>query len=80
MSAGVLLIALSDCSTSTRYRNVQNPSYGQVDFDRDWYQCKRENTHTKASVAGAYGTAEMTTDYSMAESCMRARGWQPVSQ
>jgi hypothetical protein len=74
----VVLIVLAVGGCSTRYRNAVNPSAGQTEFDRDWYQCKRENSHPAAAVAGSYASAGMEVDYSMAQSCMAARGWRPV--
>ena len=78
----VALVVLVGCST-TRYRNSIHPEYGQADFDRDWYQCRRENTRPKVSsvVVPNVGTydAGMVVDEDMASSCFAARGWRPVT-
>jgi hypothetical protein len=70
-------LALVGCST--RYVNALHPEYGQPAYDRDWYECQRENTHSAAYVNPYFGSAGPKVDYSMAQSCMRARGWQSVS-
>ena len=73
---GVLLL-LTGCTS--RYRNSLNPSYGQVEFDRDWYECRRENTHPRATKFGAWADATMEVDYDGARACLAARGWRPAS-
>lgn len=72
------LLVLAACGT-TRYRNSAHPGYGQAEYDRDWYDCKRENTQTSAYVSPYFGSAGPEVNYSMAESCMAARGWRPVT-
>jgi hypothetical protein len=78
------LITLAVCTCfalvgcSTRYVNALHPEYGQAAYDRDWYECKRENTHSATYVNPYYGSSGPEVDFSMAQSCMRARGWQPV--
>jgi len=73
---GVLLLLIG---CTTRYRNSVNPSYGQVEFDRDWYECRRENTHPRATKFGAWADATMEVDYDGARACLAARGWRPAS-
>ena len=72
------LMLLTGCTT--HYRNSLHPSYGQTDFDRDWYECKRENTHTSAYVNPYYGSAGPEVNFRMARDCMAARGWRPVEE
>ncbi len=68
------LLSLMGCSTTpTRYSNRMHPEYRQADFDRDQYECRRENTHPKVR---SY-SAGMEVDEEMAEACFRARGWSP---
>jgi hypothetical protein len=78
----ILLIAVG-CATSTRYLNAAHPQYGQTEFDRDLYECRRENTRPKVSsvVVPNVGTydAGMVVDEDMARSCLAARGWRPVA-
>ena len=69
-----LAVLLSGCSPQ-HYRNRLHPEYGQTDFDRDMYECRRENSHQAARVAGAYGSAGTAVDEEMAMACFRARGW-----
>jgi|HubBroStandDraft_6_1064221.scaffolds.fasta_scaffold1859902_1 hypothetical protein len=66
-----LVLAVSACEPS-HYRNFQHPNYGQAEFDRDNYQCRRENTY--ASADGP------EVDLAMARTCMQIRGWREVSQ
>jgi len=73
------LVLLSACG-ATHYLNRLHPEYGQTDLDRDWYECRRENTQPAATVAGAYGSAKMVVDDGMAMQCFRARGWYQDSQ
>ncbi len=45
------LMLLTGCATTappTRYQNAAHPEYRQTEFDRDWYECRRENTHPVA--------------------------------
>ena len=70
------LMLLTGCAT--HYRNSLHPEYGQTEFDRDWYQCQRENTHPAAGVYGSYGYAGSEVDYNMANACLAARGWRPL--
>ena len=73
------LVALT-AGCSTRYRNSLHPEYGQAEYDKDRYECRRENSHPAATVAGAYGSAGMVVDESMASQCFRARDWYPVKE
>jgi hypothetical protein len=67
------VILFAGCST--HYRNRVHPEYGQTEFDKDWYECRRENSHPAATVAGAYGSAGTVVSEDMAMACFRARGW-----
>jgi len=75
----VVAVGLLACGCSTHYRNTLHPEYGQTQFDRDQYECRRENTQPRAQVVGAYGGAGMVVDEDMASRCLAARGWRPVS-
>ena len=77
LSLAALVLAVG---CSTRYRNQLHPEYGQTDYDRDRYECRRENSHPAATVAGAYGSAGNVVDENMARQCFRARGWYPVKE
>jgi hypothetical protein len=81
------VVLLCACATTppTRYRNALHREYGQADFDRDWYECRRENT-APVSSSYAYGYAKiagsdshLAVNEEMAHSCLAARGWQPVT-
>jgi hypothetical protein len=84
-SASILSLAflvLCACGTPTpaKWRNFQQPSHGQLEFDRDHYQCERENTNRATRVVGGVVSAEMETNLEMVDSCMRARGWRKVER
>ena len=71
-----LLFLATGCTQS--YRNVVHPDYGPTDFDRDWFECRRENTHPTVAT-GMYGgipQAELVVDEAMAKKCLAARGWR----
>src|SRR5713101_8343006 len=80
---GTALPLFTGCAMSTRYLNAAHPQYGQTEVDRDWYECRRENTRPKVSsvVVPNVGTydAGMVVDEDMARSCLAARGWRPVT-
>src|SRR5215831_810388 len=64
----------------TRYRNFNNPSAGQSEYDRDRYACERENTVLipYRTAIGSY--TDSSYDSRAVNSCMAARGWRPVSK
>jgi len=81
---GIFLL-LGACATTrpTHYRNALHPEHGQVEFDRDVYECRRENT-APASSSYVYGyaggsNASLVVNEAMALQCLRARGWQPFT-
>jgi hypothetical protein len=75
----VAALALAGCATATHYRNALHPSYTQADFDRDNYDCRRENQHQVVAIIGTIGQANDVVDDDMAAACMRGRGWRQVS-
>jgi hypothetical protein len=85
VTVGVLLL-LAGCTTPTFYRNSLHPQYGQTEFDRDWYECRRENTQVTASgysIGTRFGTtsgydAGPSVNEDMARRCLAARGWRPA--
>src|SRR6266446_3479488 len=85
-----VVMLLSGCATTappTRYQNAAHPEYRQTDFDRDWYECRRENTHPVAQSssyrlpysAGSESSESMVVNENMARACFAARGWRPVT-
>jgi len=82
-SSAMLLVATAafivGCG-DTRYRNYNNPSAGQSEFDRDRYACERENTVLipRRTAIGSY--TDSSFDSRAVNSCMAARGWRPVSK
>jgi len=84
-NAVFVLVLLAGCSTTTYYRNALHPEYGQVQYDRDVYECRRENTgpvtssyaYGYARVAGSDSRLEVNEE--MARQCLAARGWREAS-
>jgi hypothetical protein len=82
---GTTLPLVTGCGTSARYLNAVHPQYGQTEFDRDWYECRRENTgpvssgyvYGYAQVAGS--DSRLVVNEEMARQCLAARGWRPVT-
>ena len=75
--AALIAVLSTDGCGPTWYINQGNPSAGQVEFDKDWYECRRENIRPSALRYGSYASAEMVVDEQMAKQCMAARGWRP---
>ncbi len=84
--AACVLVLFAGCGTTTTYyRNTLHPEYGQVQYDRDVYECRRENTgpvtssyaYGYARVAGSDSRLEVNEE--MARQCLAARGWRAVS-
>ena len=73
-------LALGGCETISHYRNAQHPSYAQAEYDRDKYECQRENQHQVVLAMGGIAQANNVVDDDMAAACMRARGWRKVSK
>jgi len=79
----LLVIAASACARErTPDRQWYKPTahYTQADFDRDDYQCRRENLVTSYSSTRVLGTVhtipDTEIDRDMYARCMNARGWQ----
>jgi hypothetical protein len=75
----VVTVGLLAGGCSTHYRNALHPEYGQTQFDRDWYECRRENTQPRAEKFGSYAGAGMVVNEDMARQCFAARGWRPAA-
>jgi hypothetical protein len=71
-----VLVGLLLAGCSQRYQNTVHPEYAQTDYDRDWYECQRENFHPQTRTASLGGPTVAYRQYPMAVACMRARGWQ----
>jgi hypothetical protein len=74
-------LALGGCETTiSHYRNAQHPSYAQAEYDRDSYECRRENQHQVVEAWGGIAEANTVVNKGMAAACMQARGWRKVSE
>lgn len=74
-------LLVSGCAgTPAHYRNAIHPSYGQAEFDRDNYQCQRENQHQVVFAVGGMAQANDVVDDRMAAACLAALGWRKVQQ
>ena len=69
------LMLLTACGgpRRSRWHNPNHPEYEQADFDRDWYQCERENRSRGLETIYKF-------DHTMVKHCMAARGWQPAKE
>jgi hypothetical protein len=81
---GGVLILLVSCGGPSHDRTALNPSAGQAQYERDSYECRRENTTPEGSSvgAGAYSaqSAGMEVEEQMARQCLAARGWREVKE
>jgi hypothetical protein len=80
MLALVLLVACGAPTyhwESSKYR-VPFTAEQHAQFERDRYECNRENTHPSAYANRYYGTSGAEVHYENAMSCMSARGWYYV--
>lgn len=75
--AGLVLVLDACAETQVSYRNSANPNYGQTEFDRDLYQCRRENTHHVTMTMFGQVNSGPSVNEDMAAACMQARGWRP---
>ncbi len=73
-----LLGTASACS-STQYKNVNHPNYGDAEYQADRAQCRKENS-TTTSTQGYDVQIHVDVDEAKAASCMTSRGWQAVSK
>lgn len=60
----------------------RNPAYpagsDQIPFDRDLYDCRRENSAQGVTIIGGTAISGMQENTSMVVQCMKARGWYRV--
>jgi len=80
LKAMFLVLALVGCDTVAHYRNALYPSYSQAEYDRDKYQCQRENQHEVVVAIGSIAQANNVVDDDMAAACMKALGWRQVAE
>lgn len=73
-----LLLPLSACGTAPQFTNQINPSASQTQFNKDFYECQRENERQAAAITSVYTGAAPVVDKNKVQSCMAARGWQEV--
>lgn len=79
------LVLLTACGApkytweSSKYRAPYTAEQA-AQFERDRYECNRENTHPSAYVNRYYGTSGAEVHYENAMSCMNARGWYYVRE
>jgi hypothetical protein len=77
LPATLLLATLSSCS-STQYKNVSHPSYGDAEYKNDLAQCRKQYSQIVTS-SGYDDKSSVEVDEPKAHSCMTERGWQQVS-
>ncbi len=78
LPAAMLVAALCGCS-STQYRNVNHPGYGDAEYKSDLAQCRKQ--YSKIVMSSGYDDrSSVEVDEPKAQSCMTERGWQEVSR
>ena len=82
----IALVLLIGCAPSTyttwestKYPSPFSPEH-RAQFERDKYECERDNTFPSAYVNRYYGTSGMELNYNLAMGCMRSRGWYEVEK
>jgi hypothetical protein len=87
VAVALLVIFTSACARERvpdRQWYKPGANYTQADFDRDDYQCARENLVTSYSSTRVLGTVhtipDTEVDRDMYARCMNARGWQTISR
>jgi hypothetical protein len=95
ITAAAIAALLCGCADAGHFRNIENTGAGQTDFDRDHYECQRENAVPAPGVdvdtdnarvagiglaAGLIGAmAQAAANSAATRDCLAARGWQKVS-
>jgi len=54
---------MGGCASPTGYRNALYSQYGQTDFDRDWYECRRENSGAKGVRSASMSAGGSSIDH-----------------
>jgi len=71
----LLLVLLPSTACSSRYRNDLDPSYGDVEFERDLKACRGDESDPGTVPVGRFQRGRMHAQATLAWSCMKARGW-----
>ena len=89
MNARVVLLIflfLIGCAP-THYRSFRHPTYGQVEFEKDFYECARQNRAYAAASKYAHGVFSGSADndqtyrevdYGKMDRCLASLGWRPA--
>jgi hypothetical protein len=73
------LLGMVTACSSTQYRNVNHPNYGNTEYNSDLAGCRKENS-TTTTTQGYDVQIHVDVDEARAASCMTQRGWQPISK
>ena len=73
------LVGTAPACSSTQYRNVNHPTYGDAEYNADLAECRKENS-TTTTTQGYDVQIHVDVDEAKAASCMTARGWQAVGK
>ena len=84
--ASLALVLLTACGgpqythwESTKYPSPMSAEH-LAQFNRDNYECQRENTYQSTYVNRYGGSSGQEVNYDLALACMNARGWYPVQK
>jgi hypothetical protein len=74
---------LAGCSTTTHY-HFTRPNTDQQTYDRDSYQCQRENMTTNVEINEVFSDTTVSQSREVNQpmwlQCMKARGYTPDQQ
>lgn len=70
------MFVLSACGPLLVAGYWEKPGGTDQEFQRDRYQCMRENTRTQVGVAGVFGQTEEVTEWHMVAMCLQSKGWR----
>lgn len=72
------LVGLTSCGYEESWTHADPRKSTRSNFERDSYQCDRENTHVGGVPVIGRMVFEPEVDRSMSERCMKVRGWRIV--
>lgn len=78
-SIAICLLGMMSACSSTQYRNVNHPNYGDVEYRSDLAECRKANS-TTSTTQGYDVQIHVDVDEAKAASCMTTRGWQPAGK
>jgi hypothetical protein len=78
ISLALACAVLMTACAPVHYRNSEHPSWGQAEFNRDQYQCQRENATQILQVNRLNSLVNTEVDQGI-QPCMAAHSWRPIN-